>query len=61
MPSYARGEIVAQGEVGIYHCVSCCVRRAWLCGEDPVTGQSFDHRKLWIRDQIKELRPSVHD
>ena len=39
MPSYARKDIVAEGEVGIYHCVNRCVRRAWLCGKDPVTGQ----------------------
>ena len=28
MPSHARKEIVADGEVGVYHCVNRCVRRA---------------------------------
>jgi hypothetical protein len=28
-----------RGEVGIYHGVNRCVRRAWLCGKDRVTGQ----------------------
>ena len=55
MPSYARREIVADGEVGIYHCVNRCVRRAWLCGQDPVSGKSYDHRKGWIRDRLEEL------
>jgi REP element-mobilizing transposase RayT len=55
MPAYARKEIVREGEVGIYHCVSRCVRRAYLCGEDPVSGKSFEHRKAWIRTRLEEL------
>ena len=55
MPSYARKEIVADGEVGIYHCVNRCVRRAWLCGKDPLTGKSYDHRKDWIQNRLEEL------
>ena len=55
MPSYARREIVVDGEVGIYHCVNRCVRRAWLCGRDPVSGKSYDHRKDWIQDRLEEL------
>ena len=41
MPSYARKDIVAEGEVGVYHCVNRCVRRAWLCGKDPLTQRSY--------------------
>jgi hypothetical protein len=55
MPSYARKEIVADGEVGIFHCVNRCVRRAWLCGQDPLSGKSYDHRKDWIRERLEEL------
>jgi hypothetical protein len=29
-----------------------CVRRAFLCGEDKVTGQKFDHRKQWLVDKV---------
>jgi hypothetical protein len=49
MPASARQEIVLAGEVGVYHIWTRCVRRAFLCGVDPVTGQNFDHRRDWIR------------
>jgi len=55
MPSCARREIVAEGEVGVYHCIARCVRRAWLCGRDPHSGQSFEHRKDWIEHRLREL------
>ena len=46
MPAYARRQIVDETEVGIYHCVSRCVRRAFLCGQDALTGRNYDHR-VW--------------
>lgn len=55
MPACARSKIVIEDQVGVYHCIARCVRRAFLCGIDPYTGQDFSHRKEWIVDRMREL------
>ena len=50
-----RKEVVDPDIVANYHCSTCCVRRAFLCGEDPLTGRSFSHRKGWVRDYLERL------
>lgn len=51
----ARRTIVRPGQPGVFHCVSRCVRQAFLCGFDRSTGRNLDHRKEWIRLRLKEL------
>jgi len=52
LPRYSQISLVA---TPCYHCISRCVRRAFLCGEDSVTGNSFEHRRQWIEDKLLEL------
>ena len=55
MVANARSEIVRRGEVGVYHCWARCVRRAFLCGMDPLTGQNFEHRREWLHQLQGQL------
>lgn len=51
----ARYQQVSLQDTPYYHCISRCVRRAYLCGDDPVSGKNFDHRKRWLVTRIKQL------
>jgi REP element-mobilizing transposase RayT len=52
--TYPRSTLVPPGAPGVFHCVSRCVRRAFLCGEDCYTGKSFEHRRQWVEDRLRE-------
>jgi len=53
--TYPRSQLVSLSTAGVYHCVSRCVRRAWLCGDDPLSQRNFDHRRQWIEDRLALL------
>ena len=48
MPT-ARSRLVDVSVTPWYHCISRCVRRAFLCGE------GREHRKQWIENRLKVL------
>ena len=51
----ARKVVVVADEVGVYHCISRCVRRAFLCGEDHYSGRNYEHRRGWVRERVRFL------
>jgi len=51
----SRDSLISLADTPYYHCISRCVRRAFLCGEDKLSGQSFEHRRQWMIDRIRYL------
>ncbi len=51
----ARSSLIDPANTPYYHCVARCVRRAFLCGEDHLTGKNYEHRKSWVVERLKSL------
>lgn len=47
--------LILTSDESIYHCISRCVRQAYLCGNDVKTGKCYNHRKDWVRDRLVVL------
>ncbi len=54
MARLARVEVFATDEVAIVHVMNRTVRRCFLLGYDPITGRNYDHRKVWIDEQLAD-------
>ena len=57
MPA-ARKHQIALSQTPFYHLISRCVRRAFLCGNDPYSGRCYEHRRQWVRARLAELTTS---
>ena len=42
-------------EVALLHVMPRMVRRCFLLGVESLDGKNYDHRKIWIEDQLKHL------
>jgi REP element-mobilizing transposase RayT len=50
-----RTVLISLADTPYYHITSRCVRRAFLCGVDHYSGQSYEHRRQWVVDRIRLL------
>ncbi len=51
----ARATLIVPEATRYYHCISRCVRRSYLCGEDAVSCRSYEHRRGWIEQRLIDL------
>ena len=51
----ARSQLIDLQQTPYYHCICRCVRRAFLCGEDQLTGKNYEHRKTWVVERLALL------
>ncbi len=55
MARSARVELFSSDEIAVVHVMNRTVRRCFLMGKDPYTGQNFDHRKEWVESDLRRL------
>ncbi|MEQ9411494.1 MAG: hypothetical protein RIK87_27515, partial [Fuerstiella sp.] len=55
MSRVARKEVFSPDEIAVVHTSNSTTRRCFLLGDDPLTGQNYDHRKHWMNDRLKWL------
>ena len=55
MARAARRTSIDPTKVQIVHVWNRCVRRAYHCGQDPLTGKDFEHRRQWAQKRLEHL------
>jgi hypothetical protein len=55
MVAYARRKLLGGERQAVFHCWNRCVRRAFLCGRDALTGRDYSHRRDWILVRQEQL------
>jgi hypothetical protein len=55
MVAHARRKLLGGVRQALFHCWTRCVRRAFLCGLDRVTGIDYSHRRQWIIEREELL------
>ena len=45
-------EVFAADEIAIVHVINRTVRRCFLLRDVPVSGKNFDHRMVWLDEQL---------
>lgn len=51
----SRSRQICLEQTRYYHCMSRCVRRAYLCGYDKQSRRNYEHRRQWIEDRLAFL------
>ncbi len=49
-----RKNIISLSDTTYYHCMSRCVRRAFLCGIDNYSGVNYEHRRDWLEEKLHQ-------
>ena len=52
MPKSCCAQVSLETTPFFYHCISRCVRRAFLCGIDNQTGYNYEHHRQLIEDKV---------
>ena len=55
MARISRADVFRPDEIAIVHVMNRTVRRCFLMGNDPLTGKNYDHRKVWMEQELERL------